>query len=366
MALLRLELNNILCFNNFKADFSYPKKLINSPLEYEYLRLFPNLRYKKVNIIVGANASGKTSLGKAILILFLLLKDKESKLFRDSVNNKNKEAYALLDYVYSNGVFFRFEVKCLPSGDLLARYRQLQMGKNDSYESLLKKLPADIPFDNYLKVLENVTFSGWRFNFPTIETGFDCIRCKYDDVDLDEFVATYQKILKTLDPSISKVFKSKEQENTFIIKFDDGKTVSVKDGESISGLSLLSSGTKYAINIAGIICAIKHHDNGFYYVDEQFSYVNSDIEIACLATMIELLGDGEQLFFTSHNYDILDISLPNHSFNFIKKEKNSDGVYEIKIVNASVLEKRNNVSVKNMNENDYFGIAPDTSAIFDA
>ena len=364
MAILKLKFDNLLCFNNFEADFSYPKKIVNSPLENEYLKIFPNFRYRKVNIIVGSNATGKSSLGKIILTTFIFLRDKEAKPLKDIINDNKRQASLLMDYVFADGLFFRFEAIVEPDGDIKARYRALFLNKKDTYESAVKRL-ENKDFDNYLKEMEPIKFGGWRFNFPTIETGFDRIRCIYNENESKEFVNTYRKILKVLDPSIDDVFKSKEQENTFIIKFDDGKTVSVKDGETISGLSLLSSGTKYAINIAGLFYAIKNHDNGFYYVDEQFSYVNSDIEIACLANMIEMLGDGEQLFFTTHNEEVLDMALPNHSFNFIKKEKNENNLFEINMINGS-LEKRNNVNIKNLYENDYFGIAPDTSKIYEA
>jgi ABC-type proline/glycine betaine transport system ATPase subunit len=38
--------------------------LKNSTIEGEYLAEFPNINYKKVCIFMGANASGKTSLGR--------------------------------------------------------------------------------------------------------------------------------------------------------------------------------------------------------------------------------------------------------------------------------------------------------------
>ena len=127
----------------------------------------------------------------------------------------------------------------------------------------------------------------------------------------------------------------------------------------------MSSGTKNVINIANIIYSIKKHYNGFYYVDEQFSFVNSDLEIACLTSMIECLGDGEQLFFTTHNQEVMDISLPIHSFSFLKKTKKDDNTFAIELINASSFEKRNNVSVKNLYDNDYFDVAPNTNEVFE-
>ena len=67
MIVLNLKLNNIYGFSNFSIDFSYPKKIVNSLIEDEYLEGRPNFRYKKAVILMGANATGKTSLGKALL-----------------------------------------------------------------------------------------------------------------------------------------------------------------------------------------------------------------------------------------------------------------------------------------------------------
>lgn len=364
MALLRLELDNILCFNNFKVDFSYPKKLVNSPLEGEYLKNYPSIRYKKINIIIGTNASGKTSLGKAIWQIFLFLYNKESNGLRKIVSDSNKSAKILVDCVFANGYFFRFECIINPEGDIKARLRNVTLKKNDTYESIIRHLPS-VPFNDYLDALKDFNFSDWNFCFPTIEDGFDFISCKYNGNEKEEFVNIFEKVLKTLDPSIKEVFISEEQEDTYIIKLADNKTIAVKHGEKISGLNYLSSGTKYAINIAGLIYSIKRHNNGFYYADEQFSYVNSDIEIACLTTMLELLGDGEQLFFTTHNAELMNLPLPNHSFSFFKKEMDDKGLWNTTLLNASMFERRNNVNIKNLYDNDYFDLAPDTQKVFE-
>ena len=67
MIVLNLKLNNIYGFSDFNIDFSYPKKIVKSLLEDEFLEGRPNFRYKKAVILMGANATGKTSLGKALL-----------------------------------------------------------------------------------------------------------------------------------------------------------------------------------------------------------------------------------------------------------------------------------------------------------
>ena len=73
MIIMDLKLDNLCAFRDFHVNFSYPKKIVNSYIENEHLEGFPNFRYKKVNIIMGSNATGKTSLGRLILSIFILI-----------------------------------------------------------------------------------------------------------------------------------------------------------------------------------------------------------------------------------------------------------------------------------------------------
>ena len=59
MIIMNLELDNFFAFRNFKLNMSYPKKIVDSSIENEFLTGRENFRYKKVNILMGANATGK-------------------------------------------------------------------------------------------------------------------------------------------------------------------------------------------------------------------------------------------------------------------------------------------------------------------
>ncbi|MDY6391355.1 MAG: hypothetical protein SPL80_00785 [Bacilli bacterium] len=363
MAVLRLDLDNVLCFNDFSTDFSYPKKLVNTSLEGELFARFPKIRYRKVNIVVGSNASGKTSLGRAIWRIFRFLNEKEASNIYSLISQQDKPCSILMDCVFSNGFFFRVEIRKEAGNDeLLVRLRCLQAEADDTYESLVGRLDDAKPFESHVKALDKFSFGGWNFSFPSIEYGFDLISCKYEEEEKKEFCDIYRDVLTTMDSSIKDVFPSKEIPDSFVVVFRDNDAVGVTHKATLSSIRRLSSGTKYAVNIAGIIYSIKKHENGFYFVDEQFSYVNSDIEIACLTKMISLLGDGEQLFFTTHNTELLSLPLPNHAFNFIRKTQEEDDS-QIIWTNAASLEKRNNVNIKNLYDNDFFGVSPDVNKI---
>lgn len=365
MAVLKVRLDNILCFEDFEADLTYPKKLVHTTLEHEYLEHYPSMRYKKVNIIIGSNATGKTSLGKAIWHTLKFVNNKEVEPLRKLISDERKEAFILLDCAFPNGLFFRLEVKLLFDGVTKVRYRQLALRKQDSYESVINRLDDSIEYSNYLEALNGASPVGWNVRFPSNESGFDRIAFEYSEGDKEDFLDIYNRLLRAFDPSIKRAFISNELSETFIVEFYNGKTVAVSNNAKLSSLESLSSGTKNVINIADIIYAIKKNLNNVYYVDEQFSYVNSDLEIACLSTMVESLGDGEQLFFTTHNTEILNLPYPLHTFAFLKKSMIGDGTFKIEMLNASSFEKRNNVGIKNLYDNDYFDIAPAIKPIVD-
>ena len=104
------------------------------------------------------------------------------------------------------------------------------------------------------------------------------------------------------------------------------------------------------------------HD--LFYCDELFSFVNSDVEKVCLSIIIDKLNERKQLFFTTHNSDILDMQIPKHSFTFLKKNV-FDEETPIKCISASEYLKRNTDSLKCAVENDLFCTAPELDKLYE-
>ena len=126
----------------------------------------------------------------------------------------------------------------------------------------------------------------------------------------------------------------------------------------------MSSGTKAGLDISYIIASLICDMHDLYYCDELFSYVNSDVEKACLSIIIDKLNGKKQLFFTTHNVDILDMQLPKHSFTFLKKNVENKEK-PIQCVYVSDFLKRNTDSLKSAVENDLFCTAPDLDRLYE-
>lgn len=228
--------------------------------------------------------------------------------------------------------------------------------KKDNYENCAKRLD-----ENKCSTVsyEEINTSGWHFSYPQ-----DAYKNKtYITIENDErYLYILEHILKTLDPYIRNVIKVEEVENTYIVKWDNCSAI-IKDGKIADG-EALSSGTKAGLDISYIIASLICDKHDLYYCDELFSYVNSDVEKACLSIIIDKLIDRKQLFFTTHNSDALDMQLPKHSFTFLKKDVD-DSNMPIKCICAEQYLKRNTDSLKHAVENDLFCTVPELHRLYE-
>ena len=277
---------------------------------------------------------------------------------------KVKKASFSLDFVlHRDNLLYRIEAEFLPVADdnpnVKVKVDKVVIKPKDSYEKCIKRFTKKdyLEENKYLLELDEISKSAcWFFIYPS---DFNSIKIHNEE---ENFLSILNYTLRSLDPSIKEVVKLDGVEDSYVIK-TKYKDLLVQDGQVIKE-SLLSSGTKSGLDIARMIAAIKNGRNGFYYCDEKFSYVHSDIEKAFIITMINSLKTNDQIFFTTHNLDVLDINLPKHSYTFIKKDM-LDEVQPIKTVCASDFLKRNTESLRNAIDNDFLSISPCVDLIYD-
>ena len=193
--------------------------------------------------------------------------------------------------------------------------------KNDSYETTIGKIEkVNLKNENYIETLSELEkVSGWLFTYP--EQGSNFLKNNNEVMDIKVF----ENILKTLDPSIEKVSKLDEVKNAYVLTLK-GEDLIIQDGEFVKKNNILSSGTKAGLDIAYITSAIKKNTNVFYYCDEKFPYIHSDIEKAILSLIIDFLEPNIQLFFTTHRS--IKYGSSNTLFYIFKKErKNRRGIH---------------------------------------
>ena len=123
--------------------------------------------------------------------------------------------------------------------------RVTDIGEKDRYETCAAKIDR-IPLEyneDYAEELEKIDPIGWMFTYPS-DMGNKAVEFPQDP----SFLKVMEYTLKSLDPAIKSVEKSKEVVNTFIVHMQSGDLL-VQDGEVIKK-NILSSGTKAGIDIA--------------------------------------------------------------------------------------------------------------------
>lgn len=368
MIIMNLKIHNFLAFYGFEVNFSYPKKIVDSYIENEHLKGHPNFRYKKVNIIMGANASGKTSLGRMIMNAVSFIDTKRFEYLTDCINNTSKKAFLSMDFIGNGEVMYNMSVSILPikgekytPDQIQVSVSKVKINSRDSYETCKARLNTEVSpaHINYTTMLNEIEPLRYCFQYPVDADGEYQL---HDVKNPKVYSMIMEKILKALDSAIDKVEPLTEVDNSFVIRMGNRSFI-LKDGE-LTNRAFLSSGTKSGIAISYMLYAMKEEEQGFYYCDEKFSYIHSDIEKAIVSIMIEALGDNNQLFFTTHNTDMLDLPLPKHSFLFLKKDVTNKEM-PITCISAATVLKKNTDSVRKAVENDLFSTAPSTDLIFE-
>ena len=115
MIIMDIKADNLYAFKNFHINMSYPKKIVDSSIPSEFLEERPNFRYKKINIIMGGNASGKTSLGKLIMNFTNYFKDGYYNRFINVIDNKNKPSKLIVDFITDTEELYRFSLFISPT-----------------------------------------------------------------------------------------------------------------------------------------------------------------------------------------------------------------------------------------------------------
>ena len=278
MIIMNLEIDNFFCFKDFSINFSYKRKLNKSTIPYEYLVDYPNFRFKKLNILMGSNASGKTVFGKMLMVIFNFLEQRNLNLLLDAINLNTEEAKFTLDFILPNSnskkSLYRLEVVIFKNIVEKLELIEYELEKLDSFEIELERLLRSGKSETLFKIkknneekmelvltremkdlLEKLSNFGWYFCFP--EEGVDKPRYKKNVLEI---------ILKTFDTSITKVEKVKNTNNGFLIYFTHGKNLLIQDGKPPAGNNMLSSGTKEGIKIAEVITAILDLKNEPFYI----------------------------------------------------------------------------------------------------
>ncbi|AIL32396.1 AAA family ATPase [Basilea psittacipulmonis] len=405
MLITKFFADNLYSFDNAELDLTIQREPKRSIIDAEYLEERPKFRFKRVCILSGANATGKTNLGRLMHSVqhFVVSHEIEpmATYLKKIVSDASKKASVQLEYVTPiDNKLHLLEIILLPentSKALLIKYRAILIPKNATAQASRKKLlsidstdvsskqnkiyieanPQQDDITYLSKVIEiwnqnksDTALFGWRYYLShTIN--------KQEIQKSDIKINVLQNILTTFDSSIEEVTEiftkqGKDKEPTgFLIKFSNSHQVILDiAGEMTNGsMERLSKGTYEAIHVANFVSRvfsdrdyIQSKNNTIsltYYLDESMAFSHTELEIAVVNLIVQKLPRFAQFFYTTHNHDILEMAYPTHTYAFLAKKR--DG--KTHFIQPEHLFKRNDRQLINYVKNNVFHTLPKTTGI---
>ncbi|AEP35926.1 ATP-binding protein [Taylorella asinigenitalis] len=387
MIITGIKIKNFFSFKDIFIDLSIKRKSKHSTIPDEFLEEFNNFRFKKVCIISGSNSSGKSSLGKLLYALQALVCLSRIPSIEKFIYDKSSEAEIEIEYVFPNDKYKklnRLKLVWHPSKlenvpHINATYYFTRLRLKDTVYSARKRvnlISDSKKSKNYYEFKENI-FSFEFFSLISQGLTNPCFGWFYQiESNIQKDLAQLpqlknnlilEAVLKTFDPSIENISENKDDEHnlqSFTINFKNKDKLVLDTYGDITNKDRLSNGTFNGLAIARLFdVMVQFRDNdisSIFYVDEAMAYVHTEIEQEMISLIIQNLPRHSQLFYTTHNYDVLDLNLPVHSYIFMNKPQEHTSV-----VQAEDKIKKNDRSLIGYLRNNVFGTIPDTSKLED-
>lgn len=393
MIFTNLYIDNLYSFKNSNLLLSFVRPPVDSGMMVdEYLDGRDKFYFKKACLISGANATGKTSLGKILLGIQIFVSRNQLNSEYLSICDKTKSGQIIVDFVTPDDFLLHrlhLEIEEKNNTQIISKikYGRIYIRKDDScriatgrldelfdcgVSDSIKSYYLDSDILGVSSAYESFTkeyfYGGWHYIFSENEEATTTL----NDLDFD----ILSKILKTFDTSIKNVVNltSNEDEhdiNGFAVRFNNGDSPLIgKDGKT-TDMNRFSRGTFESIKVAHLLSRIisdrelennnASFVNSTYFLDEKMAYCHSELEKIVLTLLIDKLPRYGQLFYTTHNYDVLDLRLPPHNYTFTKKNEKG----ETEFIDAVSLAKKNDRSLKALVRSNYFETDPDSTLLLE-
>lgn len=385
MNILSLQCHNVFMFRNFHIDFTYPRKTNYAVSNND--RLFPGskINVRKKILILGGNASGKTTFGKLLCAITNYIIGREVNIhtlnLHETLYDKEKNGSFEIDFAI-NDMAYRVRSVFNSKGIIEETFKRVKIFKSYNIQTLKSKLdiaPYWLTYTNkdistsaasavlcskVLKMPEHENIALMLTHNVGFHYFFSNFASYSQDAVLSAPIKLLNDILPNIDNSIEKVAAlsikgDTRSTNSYVILFKNGDQLTVPDGNVLKADTFrLSHGTYEVLSFLNILEEIRARKNDIIFIDEQLAHLHAELE-AYLIMKAFLMPHDSQLFFTSHNNELLDLNVPNHTFLLFKR--NNDGFNSSLYVSESLT--KNDRSVRNYYENDYFGVLPDYSML---
>ena len=236
MIIMDVKLSHVYGFDDFYVNFTYPRKVAASLIGEETLEGRERFRYKKAVILMGTNAVGKTSLGKALMRIFRSISEANEAILRD-LDGEGIPGKFQVDFVNEGFTLHRF-AGIVDGENVSIRYYSADIAEMDSYEMAAGKLvdKTEEIGGSFKKLKKAVGTLEYRFAYPEIEKSL-----RVADVDQKALLKTLRAVIGTLDPTLTDVAIAKDLKESYVIR-RRGKEIIIQEGKWLNR-EVLSSGT---------------------------------------------------------------------------------------------------------------------------
>lgn len=393
MIFLSVACDNIYRFKDFSTDFTYDRRINHVLAANDELFPSSSVKVRKNVVIIGGNASGKTTFGKLLCLITNYVygraidKEDNDLHLKSIVASKEKKASFTVEFAIPTGErarVYRLAVDFSVEAVLREELRVVDVFKSYNIKKIRTLLDNAIPVHSYtsesgaseptfssplfsrgIKAGDGYDYagemrrdSGFLFQFSEFAKG--------DSPKLGNDIDFLNHLLPEIDNSIKGASRLRTDDgavksDSYAIILKDGYTLDVPNGDLKRCEQILSHGTFEAINFVATIAYIKKHAHNITYIDEQFSHMHAELESYFIRQAILARPTGAQIFFTTHNIQALDMNIPYNAFMFFKRT--ADG-YNVAVYASDYLNK-NDRRIRSYYENDLFNVLPDYSAMDD-
>ena len=378
MVILRVACDNFYMFKDFNLDFTYNERIVHPISQHDVLFEGSHIKVRKNLIVMGGNASGKTTFGKLLCMIMnficgTYISDNEIKL-NAAQYDKNKNATFEIEFVIDD-VAYLLQTE-FNNGNLKSEKLFIQtINKSYDIKTLRETFKNSKPFSDYNSDKSDINAGAASYIFSlskhkqlTELRGRIGFSFKFSEFELNAAknelfinVDFINDLLPKIDNSVESVKKLETNDLTisksYLIKFKNGETLTVPEGDLNYCKERLSHGTREAINLSILFKNLS--STNIFYMDEQLAHMHSELEAYLIRQAFLKKADDAQLFFTTHNIELLELNVPINSFVFFVRNKEgfNEAIYPSEKLN------KNDRNLRNYYENDYFGILPDYSVL---
>lgn len=383
MIITSIKSDNIYMFKDFDVDFTYVRRSSHFISSNDTLFEGSHIYVRKNVIIMGGNASGKTTFGKLLCLisnyLFNGRIDGEYFSLDNIAYNKEDSSKFVVEFVIDKTMYC-LEVEFKQNVLIKETIKKCKLYKSYNIKTARENLANGEVISQYIKKDNDVRSNNMLMSYFFLLNGSDNKEIEYIKNNVMYLFSLSQlgsvssvkgskvqieqlnNILPKVDNSVEKVqpmYVNDVKTASYQISFNNGETLTVPDGNLLACKDRLSHGTYETIDFVNILDYMIKAKNMTVYIDEKLAHMHSELESYLIRKAMVMKSKDTQLFITTHNTDVFLLNVPMNVFLFFRR--NNDGYNECIYPTDKI--NKNDRNLLQYYRNDYFGVLPDYSIL---